>query len=358
MSAHHLTLDKIKDLHILLSHQCNIRCKMCFQNEYSQKLSALVWKDKLAELYPSLEKIIIQGGEPTIIKEVKELIDLVISINPGIKISFMTNGLEFKNEWQNLFVIHGDHVNFSLNAAKKESYEGINRYSNYDRVWQNLRDTINLRNQMQSPLKVYISFVILPDNFQQMAEFIEMGKELGVDRVRFFFDASNLNYDNHELVEAQVSRALAAAQKYQELFPTDGLVNFYKYFCAKTKRQNIHSHLQEVLAEKICPLPWNNLYIDAFGNVYNCCMVNIILGNLHKKPLAEIINNRKALNLRKKMAKQDFSYCLSFCPKNSKPFSGWSFNVLLSYFKSFIIHFKRSPKAAFIKALRKARQLV
>ncbi len=355
MTENIVPIEKIEELHIELGYQCNIRCTMCYQKDYTICIDPVVWREKLAGIYPTVKKIIIQGGEPTVIKDTKELIELALSKNPEVKVSFMTNGLAFDSYWQNLFVKHGDFVNFSLNAADKDTHEKINRYSKWDKVIDNLKNTLALRKSTNSPLQVTISFVILPDNIKQLSDYIELGKNLGVDKVRFFFDACNLDKDS-KLVEQEVGKALDTAKKYEGNLIVEGLLHFYEFYCQKIGVKNIFIDQKEKMACGMCRLPWTNIFVDHFGNLMFCCMTNLVLGNLLKEDLSAIFNNSKAVDFREKILKNNYVYCMSNCTRNPNPVYKFDLVRVKYYAKNFFTYLKRDPKVAWQKAKRKIKQ--
>ena len=355
MNKHKINLEDIEELHLEIGYQCNLRCVMCFQKDYTQKMDKDLWQKKLLPLYPSLKRLIIQGGEPTVIKESKEVVALALQENNNIKFGAMTNGTLFTKYWQDLFVEHGFMVNFSLNAAKKETHESININSNFDLVLKNLKALLELKQSQGSDVEVSISLVIIEQNLHEVSDFIELAKDLGVNKIRFFFDASRLPEDVNK-VKKEIDKALGLREKYKDDLKIEGLLKFYEYYCIKKKQENKHKDKKEDVLP-ICQAPWKNLYVDHYGKVMSCCMANVILGDLNKTDLKELINNKQAVDFREKMAKADYSYCLETCLQNVAPDYGVGVKKMRGYFDKFIYDFKQSPKTALKKAWRKLKQL-
>ena len=135
-------LSSVEQLHIEMGYPCNVRCIMCFQENFSQKMDSMIWKSALLPVYPHVSRVLVQGGEPTVMKDCKELISLVLSHNPSARFGVMTNGLLFGDYWRETFVDHGYEVNFSLNAASQVTHELINVNSRYSKVMDNLNRLI------------------------------------------------------------------------------------------------------------------------------------------------------------------------------------------------------------------------
>ena len=355
MSKNIIKIKDIDELHVELGYQCNLRCIMCFQKDYTQKINPDIWQKKLLPLYPYLKRLIIQGGEPTVIKASKELADLALEKNPNIKFGIMTNGLLFGKYWRELFVDHGYSANFSINGANKEIHEKINVNSNFEKVMKNLEDLIALRGAKENGLEISISFVIIPENLHQLDDFVELAKHLGVEKVRFFFDAARLP-DDVEVVTKNITSALEKRKKYQDSLQVEGLIKFYEYYCFKKKLDNVFKDEKEKIPPR-CLAPWKSLYVDHYGKLMSCCMSNIILGDLNKNKIKDLLNVKKVLDFRKKMSKGDFRYCQATCLENTKPKYGLNAGNLRGYFEKFFYDFKQSPSVAFKKVLRKLKQL-
>ncbi len=275
--------------------------------------------------------------------------------NPEIKFGIMTNGLLFTDYWQKLFVGHGYSVNFSLNGADKKIHEQINVNSKFDRVMKNLQDLIELKDKEKSDLEISVSFVIIPENLHQLGDFVELVHELGVQKVRFFFDASRLP-ENIEEVKKNITSALQKREKYEDTLAVEGLLKFYEYYSFKKKIENEHKDKKEKIPAK-CLAPWKSLYVDHYGKVMQCCMSNVVLGDLNKNSLEELINVKKAQDFRAKMSKGDFRYCQATCLENTKPKYGLNISNSRGYWDKFLFEFKESPSVAFKKVGRKLKQL-
>jgi MoaA/NifB/PqqE/SkfB family radical SAM enzyme len=328
---------------------------MCFQENFSQKMDRRIWETALLPVYPHVELVLIQGGEPTILKESKDLVALVSNINPTARFGMMTNGLRFDDYWQQTFAEKGYEVNFSINAATKETHEIINKGSKFDVVCSNLTRLTELRRERGASLDIRLSFVIIPENVHEIADFVEFGKQHGVD-VRFFFDATRMPVENQR-VEEEVARAFELKRSYRDVMDVLGLSTFYNYYCHHRGVENRFADEREAAAEK-CNAPWQGLNVDRNGLVQFCCMSNLILGDLNKATIEDVWNNRRARAFRKRMAEGDFRYCQPDCSLNTNP--NYTFDLVKSqyYLSRFISEFRSSPSVAYKKAMRKLKLYV
>lgn len=357
MKTEDFPLESVEQLHIEMGYPCNVRCIMCFQKNFTQKTDSRVWKTTLLPVYPHVSRVLIQGGEPTVIKESGELIALILSLNPSVKFGIMTNGLLFNEYWRETFVDHGYEVNFSLNGASQFTHEKINVNSKYDKVMDNLTRLIELRSTRANSLTIFLSFVIIPENVHEIADFVELANRLGVN-ARFFYDATRMPAAaDSEKVEKEIARSIEALRAYEDKIFVEGLAAFYRHYCRNHRIENRLSHEKEAAPPR-CMAPWKGLYVDRLGQVAFCCMSNMTLGNLNQSTIHEIWNGHRAQVFRKRIRADDYRYCQASCILNTKPSYAVDYVKADYYARKFIAEFRSSPKLACHKAVRKVRQFL
>ena len=345
-------MSQVRRLHLEMGHFCNTRCIMCYQDDYIKKMPELIWKKKLLPVYKNLDKLIIQGGEVTVMPEVKELIALVKKVNKKVKLGVLTNGLLFGDYWQNELIDNGFMVNFSLNAADEKTYKIMCKHSNYQKVLNNLKNLIKKRNETNSDLEIYISLVIWKENVHDLADFIRFGKKMGVDKVRFFMDINHLVADSN-VVEKSVGEAWKAYD--EEKIIVLGLASFYKYYCFVKKIKNIYSdRVDDVVMDNDCYYPW----IECTGEVKGCCNVSSFCGDLNKNSFEEIWNSKQASVLRNCLIKGDFSQCAVHCPMVKNPKYGWTAAKFKAMLGDYFYKIKKNPVEMIKKIPKKAKKML
>lgn len=87
-------LSDIGSLHLVLGRQCNVRCEFCYQTSFSPKddLPTQTLQTHLLPFLGSVQRIIIQGGEPTVMKGCKMLREKLVEDDFRGEVSFVTNG--------------------------------------------------------------------------------------------------------------------------------------------------------------------------------------------------------------------------------------------------------------------------
>jgi len=293
-----LPLERIKHLHIILSLKCNQRCRMCYQADFHRDLDPEICRRKLLPVYPHLEEIILQGGEPTAIAGTRPFMDFVLGINSRVRFSLMTNGMLFDRGWAELFCRHGRLVNFSLNAAGPETYARVSRTKHWPRIVDNLETLVGLRGPDSTP-EIAISFVILEENIGELGAFIELGRRIGVDRVRFFFDPHLLPEDGDAVRKAL--DGAAAVRLAAGSLRVEGLERFEAVYFRKPADA------------PTCSSPFDTLFVDAGGETGLCCQMTRLIGDLRFSAVEKIWNGAPAARIRRAFRKGDYRYCGYYC---------------------------------------------
>lgn len=295
-----LPLSRLTRLHVVLGTQCNCRCKMCYQEDYSSKLDPVLFETALRPLFPHLRELILQGGEPTLMPETRRFAQLVLRENPDVRFSLFTNGQRFGGDWASFFLDHGSYVNFSINATRESTYRRITSGDvDWDRLMENIRRLVFARAAQKSSLRIQTSFVVTEDNLPELCDFLEFSRALGADEVHYFFDLSQFPRDL-----GQAGTELARANEWRQANPgikVEGLEMFS------------HHLLGTPPIPLICRWPFDSLYVTVNGDALFCCLIHKPLGNLKKAGAAKLWNGWRARRLRRMIRKGNLLFCGPYC---------------------------------------------
>lgn len=338
-------LEGLSRLHLIMGVQCNVRCTMCYQTDFSPKFNMpeVLYKEKLRDAYPHVTSVKLQGGEPTIMKNCKEAA-LLLRDFPKAKITLITNGVLMDDFWHETVVEQGGHLAVSINAATAPAYEKIVIAGDYGRVIKNLERV--LANRKGKTPSVAISAVILKENFGEIAALIELGGKLGVDWVEFMVDpiVTFAGLPARSEILAEMQRAVEAKAKYPGLGVV-GLDDFGDKFAFPIRFDG-----PKAPKKPMCGAPFNNIVVDWDGTVRVCCSTWVEMGNLYKKSLAEILEDRPVKTFQKKMRNDDYVWCSPNCPDNASP-------TKLSLAHKYAYELKQDPKQFVRKVEQKIKQV-
>jgi wyosine [tRNA(Phe)-imidazoG37] synthetase (radical SAM superfamily) len=189
-------IDK-KPAMITLGHDpsCNIACPSCRKELMTTKNSKRHVFDRLNEnvLQPLIENaavslIISTDGDPIHSKSYRNLIHALDPIkNSQVRLMLITNGLLMTpSEWEAMANAHPmvAFIGVSIDGARKESYEELRWPGKWDRITENMEFLSKLRKSGKVPC-LGLQFVVQKRNFEEMIEYVELGKQWNVDYIKF-----------------------------------------------------------------------------------------------------------------------------------------------------------------------------
>ncbi len=351
-----IPLTALRQLQLEMGFACNIRCVMCFQENYSQRLDPVVWRESLAPIYPRVAHVTLGGGEPTVYKDSWQVLEQILAVNQSVRFGISTNGILFDEPWCDLFIRHGRNINFSINGATREVHEAVNKGSRWDGVMENIARVVEARNATGRDLLIAISMVIVQENVHELTDFLRLGQRLGVN-VKFFYDATRLPSGDLKVAE-EIARAQAVARETEGVIRIAGLDAFCRHYAARyggpAQTGGLAQKGGPAAPPPACALPWSAIHVDRLGEVRFCCWSYASLGNLRRQGIEEVWNSRRARLVRRKMAADDFRWCSAACELNPHPTFGLDRVKLAYYISRFSTEFSASPDEAMRKVVRRA----
>src|SRR4030042_2994035 len=79
-----------RDLVLAVTYNCNSRCRMC--NIWKSEPLPLLALSEYEKLPDSIKDINLSGGEPFLRQDLVQLVELLISKNPAVRIIISSNG--------------------------------------------------------------------------------------------------------------------------------------------------------------------------------------------------------------------------------------------------------------------------
>jgi MoaA/NifB/PqqE/SkfB family radical SAM enzyme len=145
-------------LELELSNICNLQCIMCSGRvsssirKHREKLPPIIspyddaFVKQLEEFIPHLKKICFYGGEPFLIDIYYKILNLVIKINPAIRVYAVTNGTVFNQKIVDLLQSVRFNLLVSIDSLKPELFSQIRIGANLDEVLENFKKFQKLTN--------------------------------------------------------------------------------------------------------------------------------------------------------------------------------------------------------------------
>eukprot|EP00898_Chlorokybus_atmophyticus_P009176 jgi/Chlat1/925/Chrsp108S01425 len=174
-------------LRISLTEKCNLRCRYCMPEDgvdLTEKSQTLTTAEvvRVAELFVAggVDKIRLTGGEPTVRRDIVEIMQHLGSL-PGVKtLAMTTNGIALARKLPALQAAGLNLLNISLDTLVPEKFEFLTRRKGHDKVLHAIDTALQ---QGFSPVKVNC-VVMRGFNDDEILDFVELTRHQPVN-VRF-----------------------------------------------------------------------------------------------------------------------------------------------------------------------------
>ncbi|XP_078048926.1 molybdenum cofactor synthesis 1 isoform X2 [Augochlora pura] len=174
-------------LRISITERCNLRCLYCMPAEgvtLTQKNGILRTEEiiKITSLFveEGVHKVRLTGGEPTVRKDIVDIIAGLKELSGLKQIAITTNGLTLTRQLPSLQRAGLDAINISLDTLKEDRFEQFTRRKGWSRVIAAIDLAIQLG---YNPVKVNC-VVMNGFNSDELIDFVNLTKDRPVD-VRF-----------------------------------------------------------------------------------------------------------------------------------------------------------------------------
>jgi MoaA/NifB/PqqE/SkfB family radical SAM enzyme len=295
----------------VLTNQCNMHCRYCFQDrrfDAEKTLMAQQWID-LSDMIPGACRITMTGGEPLILPYFKDVFKRIAERHPC---NLIANGILLNEETVDFLL---SFPKFKILAVSIDNLKtgGMNLREYSDGQWGHLgnilRYFVRRRNEIGSRCMLEIKTLILDENAESLFDIHRYCTEsLKADHHTFqFLKGSPLQHADKNCRLEHIFEASNAPQ-YKKF---DIIVNKLK----EIKQYNIQHHMTSFLHPavadihtektfkdisfinsmefqagrfKACQFPWSSVHINYDGEVYPC--LSVPMGNVKIKSLRDILS--------------------------------------------------------------------
>lgn len=248
---------------------CNLKCKHCFINDYQTHIHDGVTKimkfDEFVlfaeRLKPMLQKashVNFSTFEAIMNKNLFNMMDVVLDINPKIQFPFLSNTMLITQEKiDQLCKYPISDVSISLDGYTKKTVEDFKTEVSFDQII----NTIKLFTKSSLKDKVAVGFVAHKDNIGELAEYVNFVNGLGVKQIR----VSNLLTFTTSLVG-------------QELYSKEGNEYAEEQFnlaIENAKRNGQVLELPRLKPDQLGCQAVETFFVDINGNVAPCDFLGV-----------------------------------------------------------------------------------
>ena len=230
--------------------ECNSRCIYCGVNANRPKTKNNILpaiKDLIKSgRFRNFGEITFQGGEPTIMREFDELVNLFIK--EGSKIRIHSSGILFSRAIREGLKSGAVQVVISPDSATEDMYKKIKRVDKSKKVWDNIR---HYRKNLPDEFKklVRVKYIIIPgynDIMSEADEFLKKIKELDIKSI-----IVDVEYTYANTYANEISPHVYMLMDYFENFAHNNNIEFEWYDSAKYVSMNRKFEHQENLDREL-----------------------------------------------------------------------------------------------------------
>ncbi len=204
-----------------LSSTCNLECVMC-----NGKVSSSIRKNRdklppikspyddafveqLKEFIPHLREAKFYGGEPLLIPIYYKIWDLILDMNPKVKIFVITNGTTLNDRIKKMLERGNFDVAVSMDSPEKDALESIRLNTEHKTVIENIHYFNDYCKRKKKNL--VISFTLMRINWKEFPKIIRFCNS--IDAILYVsylktppkFALWNLPYDELQAIKSQIS---------------------------------------------------------------------------------------------------------------------------------------------------------
>ena len=281
------------DAVLAITYRCNSRCRMCniWQKQEDERLKP----EDYQKLPNSLKYINISGGEPFLCSDLIEIIKVVKQSCPGAKIVISTNGLATDLIVNKLKQIKKDVPGIGIAI----SLDGIGK------VHDEIRRVPGAFARIQKTLE------ILRDQGFKNIKIAYTLSDVSQDQFRMVYDFAKKNKLDFSCTLAHSSEFYFGEGKKNKFFFSDILKDDINYIIKSELRGSIKAWLRAYYLDALayfvkegkrtvpCEALDKHFFMDPFGDIYPCPILNQVAGNIKNNSFEEIWCGEKANNIRK-----------------------------------------------------------
>jgi MoaA/NifB/PqqE/SkfB family radical SAM enzyme len=272
------------DLTIISTYRCNSRCQMCYiwKNPTDQKEEVSL--ETLAKLPGGFDNLNISGGEPTLRRDLAELVELLYPKARVLEIS--SNGLHPEK----LVPIIRKHPNIKVRFSL-EGDPGTNNAIRGEKDGYATKVAGMRALQEAGGTDLGFAFVIQDENVDQLVPMYELARSMGVElststlhNAWQFYKNDNYFYDRVK-VARKVEGLIAA------MLRSGKPKNWFRAYLNLGLIEKILGHPRLIP----CVAGTGFAFIDPWSDVWSCNVrSDLLMGNLARQSWAEIMGSSEA----------------------------------------------------------------
>ena len=311
----------------LMKNHCNANCIMCgLQYRDSAKRGEITLEDA-KRIFGNLNMNRIRtitfsgGGDPLLARDLIRIIAYTRKEYPGVALAMFTNGIALSNEYaERIAEAEFSEVVISINASTSPVHKTITGVDCFERVVENTRNLVRIRNASGAKTRVRLSFVALRQNIDDLPNLIALASELGVDEV----SAQYCRFYSHRFVPGTADGNRKVNDEDSLFYHKEYSDKIFSATIEEAKALKVKFTCEPLFGEaggrrkcrSDCLYPWTTILVGPEGEVYPCGGGEVMFykavltgrryfGNLLKEKISDFWNNRDYQSLRRSCVRKN-----------------------------------------------------
>jgi len=337
---------------LLVSYKCNLRCRMCFYYNDSEKENTnRLIKDRQKEelTLDQIKRLIedirdmkakvltIHGGEPLLYPKIFEIADY--ARKKGLLVNFVTNGTLITPEVAEKIVRVGIcNITFSIDGPESIHDKVRNVKGTFDKLIKGIGHLKELEKKGAKIPNLSLSTYISAINQEKLVELFEVIKDLGIKN----WGSGLITYNNAKLArstekilgcseshgqgnlenledEVKNLKIETLLQQREKIKQKNKVYKLNVLFPSKNSIKNYYDSFYNEI--DYCLYPWARTVVSPYGEVFPCInlsMLNYSLGSIKENSIKDIWNSERYVAFRKILRKNKLLPICSKCCTISK----------------------------------------
>jgi MoaA/NifB/PqqE/SkfB family radical SAM enzyme len=261
------------------------------------------------QIFPSTRYLYLScGSEPLVTPHFEEYLKVARHYRVPF-ISFCTNGTLLNESLiKEIVGLSINEVIFSIDGAKKETFERIRKGADFEKVLDGIRELNKGKaaNKSQFPV-IRFNCTMQKDNFEELEDIVRLAKDLNVATVQLRHMVSqDLNliekslYGSKEEYNKKIDKIskLAKQLKIQVLYPPK-----FRILAKDPGGEEVNE----------CAFPWFHLNIDHRGQAKPCPFIRSHIIDLGSNTYGDYLKSAKLANIKKELSSNGQNSCVRYC---------------------------------------------
>jgi radical SAM protein with 4Fe4S-binding SPASM domain len=262
-----------------INRDCNLRCKHCYQEEYSSRTNArsehldIICQHiiQAAKAWNCVARVALTGGEPLLCDSIWSLLDQLSASEHVGTLTVLSNGTLIQDLQARRLAQYPKmrEIQISLDGATSYTHDAVRGAGAFSGAMDGIRSLKN------SGLSVAIMFTLMRDNMAEALAVLELARENGVDFVTIerVVPCHTNDLQRDALSPSEVSRVYKEVHEWAETQPDKG------HKVTVRRRRPLWNLVSDTVGG-FCPVGFTALAVLDDGTILPCRRMEIPIGNV------------------------------------------------------------------------------